>query len=133
MATRIKSSDITIVNGGYWTGGTYYEYNGIRLCSAKNPTIVLTTQNEWERKLRSILPKIEGAKCLYKENKQWYKYDCYERKIPCGSVSEEIWDLRDVFDCHTPLGELLDYIECCKCGIEDEWVNPKKRNSLIKW
>lgn len=127
MATMIKRSEINLVDGGYWCGGSRYEYNSLRLCSPKNPTIVLSTQNENERRLRSILPRVDGAKCLYKKDKTWYKYDNYDRAIPCGSISLEIWDLRDVFGCHTPLGELLDYEECCMLGIEGEYVEQKSK------
>lgn len=120
---KIRKNEIELHNGGYWCGGSYYQYKGVRLCSDKNPTIHLTNYNENEVFLRRVLPNIEGAKCLYKQSKPWYKYDCYDRAIPCGSVTEEIWDLRDTINCNKSLGELLDYEECCMLGIEDEFVS----------
>lgn len=127
---KITINDIEVHNGGYWAGGTYYSYNGLRLCG-ETPIIHLSNYNENEVKLRRILPLIEGAKCIYKKDKPWYRYDCNERAIPCGSVSVQIWDLRDVFGNTKPLGELLDYEECCMLGIENEYVKPSKRNSLF--
>lgn len=41
--------------------------------------------------------------------------------MPCGYVNEQIWDMRDVVGCSTPLGELLEYVDCCRLGIEDEY------------
>lgn len=122
----ITRKDITLHEDGYWCGGSYYSYKDLRLCSVNNPTIVLSTQNENERTLRHILPQIEGAKLLLKKVEPWYKYDNYERRIPCGSVSYEIWDLREVFGCTKSLGSLLDYVECCQLGIEDKYHRPKK-------
>lgn len=63
---KIKKSEIKVNNDGY---GIYYTYNGLRLFGSKNPTIVLTAQNEYDRRLRAILPLIDGAKCLYSKNK----------------------------------------------------------------
>ena len=138
MVSKITKADIIIKDNGYWGGGcaTYYKPRNkgdfwaseLRLCSLQNPTIVLCTQNQNERDLRRILPLIEGAKCLYKEMQPWYRYDVNDKPIPCGSVSYEIWDLREIFGCVTPLGELLDYIECSKCGIADQWVDKSKKH-----
>ena len=125
---KITKEEIVVRNNGYWCGGSAIYYipkiksdfwtSELRLCSVDNPTIVLCTQNQNERDLRQILPRIEGAKCLYKECEKWYRYDVNDKPIPCGSVSYEIWDLRELVGCTTPLKDLLDYIECSKCGIE---------------
>lgn len=57
---------------------------------------MLTTQNEYDRLLRTILPLIDGAKCLYSKNTPWYTYDVNDKQIPCGYVNEQIWDMRDI-------------------------------------
>lgn len=111
------ANDIEIKNGV-----CFYKPNGLRLCGIKNPIVHLTNHNTYEVHLRYILPRIKGAKCLYKKPRTWYKYDSYERAIPCSSVSVEIWDLREVVGCDKSLGEILDYEECCMLGIETEYV-----------
>lgn len=99
-------------------GICYYKPNGLRLCSVRLPIIHLTNHNDYEVRLRNILPCISSAKCLYKKMRTCYRYDSYERAFPCGSVSVQIWDLRKVVGCDKPLVELLDYEECCMVGIE---------------
>lgn len=73
-----------------YTSGTF-------ICNNGDKEIFLTTNNISERKLRGLLPHIEGAKLIGKEEVYDYKDDPSGRRVKCGFISEQKWDISCIY------------------------------------
>lgn len=54
------------------------------------------TSNVEDRRLRSLLTRIEGAKLVEKHERQEYVDDPYGRLVPSGKVMAQTWDISEV-------------------------------------
>lgn len=71
------------------SGGTF-------ICNKGEKEIWLSTNNVCDRKLRSLLPTIKGAKLISSDVVADYKDDPNGNRIWCGAISCQKWDVSGI-------------------------------------
>lgn len=70
---------------------------GIFICNKGEKEIYLTTNNVCDRKLRHLLPEIDGTKLIHFEVVGDYKDDPNGRRVCCGVINYQKWDVSGIF------------------------------------
>lgn len=85
------------LHGKTVTYSQVHNLSGIFICNKDEKEIYLTTNNVCERKLRDLLPKIEGAELVHWEVVADYKDDPNGGRVLCGAINYQKWDVNKIF------------------------------------
>lgn len=80
-----------------WCSDDRVRIGGTTICSYGESEIVLGTNNVEDRKLRNILPMLDGARIVSSDVYGDYKDDPYGNKVRCGSISYQKWDISGIY------------------------------------